>query len=242
MSETTVTLTESEREAELGLTQLKQLIGLVEYDESTDPFPVTGWDAIVFVVGNATQAAHYYQSVWGMELIAYSGPENGNRDHKAYVLKSGSIKFVLKGAVSPDSPLIAHQAKHGDGVIDIGLEVPDVDKCIAQAKRAVDLQEEQAAAGFFFQCRGQLAHQVGARGQAGFRVRRLGRGQRQRQALPCPFNPVGYRGNQVARTDGLGQEVIGTAVQSFNLIELRALGRSHNHRYIRIALISAQTS
>ncbi len=136
MSETTVTLTESEREAELGLTQLKQLIGLVEYDESTDPFPVTGWDAIVFVVGNATQAAHYYQSVWGMELIAYSGPENGNRDHKAYVLKSGSIKFVLKGAVSPDSPLIAHQAKHGDGVVDIGLEVPDVDKCIAQAKRA----------------------------------------------------------------------------------------------------------
>jgi 4-hydroxyphenylpyruvate dioxygenase len=35
---------------------------------------VTGWDAIVFVVGNATQAAHYYQSVWGMELVAYSGP------------------------------------------------------------------------------------------------------------------------------------------------------------------------
>ena len=32
---------------------------------------MTGWDAIVFVVGNATQAAHYYQAVWGMELIAY---------------------------------------------------------------------------------------------------------------------------------------------------------------------------
>ncbi|GAA1786917.1 4-hydroxyphenylpyruvate dioxygenase [Nostocoides veronense] len=131
-----MTLTESERDADLGLHQLKQLIGLVEYDASTDPFPVTGWDAIVFVVGNATQAAHYYQSVWGMELVAYSGPENGNRDHKAFVLKSGSIKFVLKGAVDPNSPLIAHHAKHGDGVVDIGLEVPDVDKCIAQAKRA----------------------------------------------------------------------------------------------------------
>jgi 4-hydroxyphenylpyruvate dioxygenase len=71
-----------------------------------------------------------------MELIAYSGPENGNRDHKAFVLKSGSIKFVVKGAVSPDSPLIAHHAKHGDGVVDIGLEVPDVDKCIEQARRA----------------------------------------------------------------------------------------------------------
>lgn len=131
-----MTLTEAEREAQLNIEQLKQLVGLVEYDADSDPFPVTGWDAIVFVVGNATQAAHYYQSAWGMELVAYSGPENGNRDHKAFVLKSGSIKFVLKGAVSPDSPLIAHHAKHGDGVVDIALEVPDVDKCIAQAKAA----------------------------------------------------------------------------------------------------------
>ncbi|MGO4244523.1 4-hydroxyphenylpyruvate dioxygenase, partial [Janibacter sp. RAF20_2_2] len=78
----------------------------------------------------------YYQSAWGMELVGYSGPEHGNRDHKAFVLKSGSIRFVVKGAVSPDSPLIAHHAKHGDGVVDISLEVPDVDKCIAQAKAA----------------------------------------------------------------------------------------------------------
>jgi 4-hydroxyphenylpyruvate dioxygenase len=39
-----------------------------------------------------------------MELIAYSGPETGNRDHKAFVLKSGSIKFVVKGAVEPGQP------------------------------------------------------------------------------------------------------------------------------------------
>ena len=66
----------------------------MEYDEERDVFPVTGWDAIVFVVGNATQTAHYYQSAWGMELVAYSGPENGNRDHKSFVLRSGSIRFV----------------------------------------------------------------------------------------------------------------------------------------------------
>lgn len=132
----TLDLTPQEREANLDLDQLKQLVGLVEYDESKDPFPVTGWDAIVFVVGNATQTAHYYQSAWGMELVAYSGPENGQRDHKSFVLKSGSIRFVINGAVSPDSPLIAHHAQHGDGVVDISLEVPDVDKCIEQAKRA----------------------------------------------------------------------------------------------------------
>ena len=135
-TDTTLDLTPQEREANLDIEQLKQLVGLVEYDESKDPFPVTGWDAIVFVVGNASQTAHYYQSAWGMELVAYSGPENGQRDHKSFVLKSGSIRFVVNGAVSPDSPLIEHHARHGDGVVDISLEVPDVDKCVAQAKRA----------------------------------------------------------------------------------------------------------
>ncbi|TPG19379.1 4-hydroxyphenylpyruvate dioxygenase [Pedococcus bigeumensis] len=135
-TDTALDLTPQEREANLDIEQLKQLVGLVEYDESKDPFPVTGWDSIVFVVGNASQTAHYYQSAWGMELVAYSGPENGQRDHKSFVLKSGSIRFVINGAVSPDSPLIEHHAKHGDGVVDISLEVPDVDKCVAQAKSA----------------------------------------------------------------------------------------------------------
>ena len=68
--------------------------------------------------------------------VAYSGPENGNRDHKSFVLRSGSIRFVLNGAVDPDSPLADHHRRHGDGVVDIALEVPDVDRCIAQARRA----------------------------------------------------------------------------------------------------------
>jgi 4-hydroxyphenylpyruvate dioxygenase len=129
-------LTEDELKADLSLDQLTQLVGLVEYDEDSDVFPVTGWDAIVFISGNATQSAHYYQSAWGMRLEAYSGPEHGNRDHKSFVLRSGSIRFVINGAVDPDSPLVEHHRKHGDGVTDIALEVPDVDKCVDQARRA----------------------------------------------------------------------------------------------------------
>ena len=128
------TLTPQEVQADLTLEQLKQLVGLVEYDEEKDPFPVTGWDAIVFAVGNATQVAHYYQSAYGMDLVAYSGPETGNRDHKAFVLKSGSCRFVVKGGVAPDSTLLDHHRAHGDGVRDIALEVPDVDRCVAHAR------------------------------------------------------------------------------------------------------------
>jgi 4-hydroxyphenylpyruvate dioxygenase len=129
-------LTQQERDAGFDVDQLKQLVGLVAYDEAKDVFPVTGWDAIVFVVGNATQTAHYYQAAWGMQLVAYRGPETGFRDHKSYVLESGSIRFVVCGAVDPQSQHADHHRRHGDGVVDIALEVPDVDRCIAQAKRA----------------------------------------------------------------------------------------------------------
>ncbi|CAN5569366.1 4-hydroxyphenylpyruvate dioxygenase [soil metagenome] len=130
----TETLTPQEQQADLTLDQLKQLVGLVEYDATKDPFPVTAMDAIVFVVGNATQAAHLYQLAFGMDLVAYAGPETGTRDAKAYVLRSGSARFVFTGGVTPDSLLLEHHRKHGDGVVDLALEVPDVDKCITHAR------------------------------------------------------------------------------------------------------------
>ncbi|MFL6094946.1 MAG: 4-hydroxyphenylpyruvate dioxygenase [Blastococcus sp.] len=127
------TLNDEERLADLDLDQLKQLVGLVEYDASTDPFPVSGWDSLVWVVGNAVQTAHFFQSAFGMELVAYSGPETGNRDHHAFVLRSGAARFVVTGAYDPASPLADHHRAHGDGIVDIALSVPDVDRCIAHA-------------------------------------------------------------------------------------------------------------
>jgi 4-hydroxyphenylpyruvate dioxygenase len=137
------TLTSEEKLADLDLDTLKQLVGLVEHDAAADPFPVNGWDAAVWAVGNATQTAHFYQSAFGMELVAYSGPETGNRDHVAFVLRSGGVRFVVKGGVSSASPIAQHHARHGDGIIDIALEVPDVDTCIehARAQGATVLEE-----------------------------------------------------------------------------------------------------
>jgi len=134
MTALTTSLTQEELKADLTLEQLQQLVGLVEYDASKDPFPVTAMDAVCFVVGNATQAATFYQLALGMDLEAYRGPENGCRDSKSYVLRSGSARFVFSGGVAPDSPLLDTHRKHGDGVVDLALEVPDVDKCIEHAR------------------------------------------------------------------------------------------------------------
>ena len=117
------------------VTDTDALTGVVAHSRDRDPFPVTGWDAVVWASGNATQAALYFQLAFGMRLEAYSGPTTGNRDHHAYVLRAGAVRFVIKGAVSPDSPLADHHRRHGDGVLDVALEVPDVDKCVAHAKK-----------------------------------------------------------------------------------------------------------
>jgi 4-hydroxyphenylpyruvate dioxygenase len=91
----------------------------------TDEFPVTGMDAVVFAVGNARQAAHYYSTAFGMRCVAYRGPETGCRDEAGYVLQAGTARFVFRGPVRAGTELGAHVARHGDGVTDLAIGVPD---------------------------------------------------------------------------------------------------------------------
>lgn len=110
------------------------LVGAVAHDVAEDPFPVIGMDYIHFLVGNAKQAAHYYQSAFGMTLVAYRGPETGFRDYAEYVLTSGKARFVLTGEVHAGTSVGRHVAEHGDGIWDLALEVPDVDKAVEHAR------------------------------------------------------------------------------------------------------------
>ncbi|GCD45503.1 4-hydroxyphenylpyruvate dioxygenase [Streptomyces paromomycinus] len=102
-----------------------------------DPFPVKGMDAVVFAVGNAKQAAHYYATAFGMKRVAYSGPENGSRETASYVLESGGARFVFTSVVKPSTDwghfLADHVTAHGDGVIDLAIEVPDARAAYAYA-------------------------------------------------------------------------------------------------------------
>jgi 4-hydroxyphenylpyruvate dioxygenase len=91
---------------------------------AADEFPVNGMDAAVFAVGNARQAAHFYSTAFGMRCVAYRGPETGCRDEAAYVLESGNARFVFRGPVRAGTELGAHVAAHGDGVIDLAINVP----------------------------------------------------------------------------------------------------------------------
>jgi len=99
----------------------------------TDVFPLRGMDHVRFAVGNAKQAAHYYSTAFGMRLIAYRGPETGSRDLAEYVLASGAARFVFGAPVHGGTSMGEHIARHGDGVTDLALDVPDVPTAYAYA-------------------------------------------------------------------------------------------------------------
>ena len=60
-----------------------------------DFMPIDGWDHLELWVGNAKQAAYYYEHAFGFTPTAYAGPETGVRDRASYVLEQGDIRLVL---------------------------------------------------------------------------------------------------------------------------------------------------
>ena len=110
-------------------------------EQSHDVFPINGTDFLEFYVGNAKQAAHYYQGAFGFQMVGYRGPETGVRDRVSYLLVQNKIRLVLTSPQGPDGPIADHVRKHGDGVRDIALWVDDArdayDRAVERGAKSV---------------------------------------------------------------------------------------------------------
>lgn len=100
---------------------------------TVDLMPIQGYHHLEFYVGNAKQAMHYYRTVFGFTPVAYAGPETGVRDRASWVLRQNKITWVLTAGLGPDCEIATHQYKHGDGVKDVALQVPDAEAAYATA-------------------------------------------------------------------------------------------------------------
>ncbi len=98
-----------------------------------DFMPLLGWDHVELWVGNAKQAAYFYEHAMGFTRTAYAGPETGVRDRASYVLEQGDVRFVVTSALREEHEITKHHAKHGDGVRDIALTVPDATQAYREA-------------------------------------------------------------------------------------------------------------
>jgi catechol 2,3-dioxygenase-like lactoylglutathione lyase family enzyme len=106
---------------------------VAEANQAQNLVEITGNDYVEFYVGNAKQAAYFYQRAFGFSLVAYAGPETGRRDAASYVLQQGKIRFVLTTPMSADGFMPDHIRRHGDGVRDVAFTVVDVAKAYATA-------------------------------------------------------------------------------------------------------------
>jgi len=93
--------------------------------QATDFLPLKGTDHVEFYVGNARQAAYFYRTAFGMSLVAYAGPETGQRDRASYVLQQGKVRFVLTTPMRSSSIISKYIHLHGDHVHSIALWVDD---------------------------------------------------------------------------------------------------------------------
>jgi len=98
-----------------------------------DFMPLDGWDHIELWVGNAKQAAYYYEHAFGFRRTAYAGPETGVRDRASYVLEQSDIRIVVSSALRRDHEIGEFAYVHGDGLKDISLRVPDAKEAYRQA-------------------------------------------------------------------------------------------------------------
>ena len=100
----------------------------------TDDFmPIQAWDHLELWVGNAKQAAYFYEHAFGFTPVAYAGPETGVRDRASYVLEQNEIRFVLTSGLRADSEICRFAWTHGDGVKDVALRVPSAEEAYRQA-------------------------------------------------------------------------------------------------------------
>jgi 4-hydroxyphenylpyruvate dioxygenase len=94
---------------------------------STDFMPLDGWDHVELWVGNAKQAAYFYERAFGFTRTAYAGPETGVRERASYVVEQGDIRLVLTSGLRADSEVTQFACRHGDGARVIALRVPSAD-------------------------------------------------------------------------------------------------------------------
>ncbi len=101
--------------------------GPVPPDEAPMPAPTLGGiDHLEWWVGNARAFTGFLSSAFGFDVVAYAGPETGRRDRVSYLLQQGSMRFMVSGALSPESPIAVHVREHGVGIRDICFLVDDV--------------------------------------------------------------------------------------------------------------------
>ena len=100
---------------------------------AAEDIALLGTDYVELIVGNARQAAHFYQSCMGFQPLAYAGLRTGVRDRESYVVVQDKIRLVLTSPLTGGTEFGRLHDQHGDTVRCIALWVDDAAEAYATA-------------------------------------------------------------------------------------------------------------
>ena len=105
---------------------------LADPSDLVDFLPLNGTDYLELYVSNARQAAHYFQTAFGFQPLAYAGLETGLKDRESYVVVQDKIRLILTSPLHSHTEIGRHIDQHGDGVRVVALWVDDATDAFEQ--------------------------------------------------------------------------------------------------------------
>ena len=81
-----------------------------------DFMPLNGIHHVELYVGNALQSAYFYAHAFGFRRVAYRGLETARATRSPTSCSRAASAWSSRARCTPDSPIAAHQHRHGDGV------------------------------------------------------------------------------------------------------------------------------
>ncbi|MGC4789282.1 4-hydroxyphenylpyruvate dioxygenase [Micromonospora sp. DT178] len=139
---------------------------------------IRGIDHIELFVGDARQAAFYFDRAVGFQLRGQGGPETGLADQRSLLLSQGDVRMVLTTGLTAGHPASRYVQRHGDGVAVVALEVDDAAGAYAELVRrgatgvtppttrtGADAEVVTAEVGGFGDVRHRLVSRHGDRGE-----------------------------------------------------------------------------
>ncbi|MGN9767291.1 4-hydroxyphenylpyruvate dioxygenase [Micromonospora sp. SD12] len=96
---------------------------------------IRGIDHIELFVGDARQAAFYFDRAVGFHLCGQGGPETGLAEQRSLLLCQGDVRMLLTTGLTAEHPASRYVRRHGDGVAVVALEVDDAAGAYAELVR-----------------------------------------------------------------------------------------------------------
>ncbi|WP_410809104.1 4-hydroxyphenylpyruvate dioxygenase [Micromonospora sp. 067-2] len=93
---------------------------------------IRGIDHIELHVGDARQAAFYFDTALGFRVCGQGGPETGLVGQRSLLLCHGDIRLLLTSGLSAEHPAAQYVQRHGDGIAVVAVEVDDVADAYAE--------------------------------------------------------------------------------------------------------------